>query len=141
MFQSLTLPQNPTILESGTGQGRSTWAFLELWPDAHVFTCDPDREHNFQDKRITFFRMQTVKLKWHKLIDLFFIDNSHTYENVKEDFEKFFKFVKKGGYIVFHDYHEDGGDVSGIRDFVKQLDPAKVKLFTSGEFGGAVYTK
>jgi predicted O-methyltransferase YrrM len=36
-------------------------------------------------------------------IDLLFIDGDHTYEGVKQDFEMYEPFVKKGGMIVLHD--------------------------------------
>ncbi len=36
-------------------------------------------------------------------IDFLFIDGDHTYEGVKQDFEMYEKFVKKGGIIAFHD--------------------------------------
>lgn len=39
-------------------------------------------------------------LQW---IDFLFIDGDHTYEGVKQDFEMYGQFVKKGGVIAFHD--------------------------------------
>jgi predicted O-methyltransferase YrrM len=41
-------------------------------------------------------------------IDLLFIDGDHNYDAVKEDFYKFMPLVKRGGYIVFDDLHQDG---------------------------------
>lgn len=38
-------------------------------------------------------------------LDLLFIDGDHTLDGVKNDFERYSKYVKKGGYIVFDDYH------------------------------------
>ena len=35
--------------------------------------------------------------------DLLLIDGSHTYEDVKKDYEMYSKLVKKGGFILLHD--------------------------------------
>lgn len=51
-------------------------------------------------------------------LDLLFIDGDHTYKGVKQDYEMYSKYVRKGGLIVFHDindtdYHKRiGCDVS-----------------------------
>lgn len=39
------------------------------------------------------------------LLDLLFIDGDHTFDGIKNDFEKYSKYVKKNGYIIFDDYH------------------------------------
>ena len=40
-------------------------------------------------------------------LDLLFIDGDHTYDGVKNDFERYNKYVKKGGFIVFDDYQHE----------------------------------
>ena len=40
---------------------------------------------------------------WDKPIDLLHIDGRHFYEDIKEDFEGWSKFVPKGGHIILHD--------------------------------------
>lgn len=40
-------------------------------------------------------------------LDLLFIDGDHTLDGVKNDFERYSKYVKKNGYIVFDDYHHE----------------------------------
>ena len=147
MFATLKLPKNPVILESGTAAGKSVWALSELWPDADITTCDPNTAPQQLPGNVRFFNCKTVELdlqpfyKWTKKIDLLFIDNSHHLVDIKADWDKYEPFVKKGGYIVFHDYHPDGLGVEEIRDFVDALPKEKVKLFLEGEFHGAVYTK
>jgi cephalosporin hydroxylase len=37
------------------------------------------------------------------LADILFIDGNHEYDFVSKDFKNYGKFVKRGGYIVFHD--------------------------------------
>lgn len=39
-------------------------------------------------------------------LDFLFIDGDHSYEGVKNDFEFYSQFVKKGGKIVFHDVND-----------------------------------
>ena len=39
--------------------------------------------------------------------DLLFIDGDHTLDGVKNDFERYNKYVKKGGFIIFDDYHHE----------------------------------
>lgn len=41
-------------------------------------------------------------------IDLLFIDGDHTYDAVLNDYKKFSKYVKSGGFIVFDDLHQEG---------------------------------
>lgn len=49
-------------------------------------------------------------------IDFLFIDGDHSYEGVKQDFEMYAKFVRKGGLIAFHDIvkHKMPEDVCGV---------------------------
>ena len=43
---------------------------------------------------------------WNKDIDICFIDGCHGYECVKNNFLNVDKFIKKGGYVIFHDAGE-----------------------------------
>lgn len=45
-------------------------------------------------------------LLYKPFIDFLFIDGDHSYEGVKEDFEKYSPYVKTGGSIVFHDIND-----------------------------------
>lgn len=51
----------------------------------------------------TIGNSREIGKKWNKPIDFLFIDGSHIYEDVKNDFEKFYPFVKEGGIIAIHD--------------------------------------
>ncbi len=44
---------------------------------------------------------------WNQPIDLLFIDGSHHYEDVKQDFLQWSRYVKTGGLILFHDSRKD----------------------------------
>ena len=59
-------------------------------------------------------------------IDLLFIDGDHNYKSVLNDYMKFSKYVKSGGFIVFDDLHQDGPK----KCFKEIVDNKKdVKLF------------
>jgi len=38
-------------------------------------------------------------------LDLLFIDGDHTLDGVQNDYVRYSKYVRKGGYIIFDDYH------------------------------------
>lgn len=46
-------------------------------------------------------------------VDVLFIDGDHSYAGVKGDFERYQAWVRKGGYIIFHDIVEDWGQRYG----------------------------
>ena len=54
-------------------------------------------------------------------IDLLFIDGNHN--EVAIDFNNFIKYVKNGGYILFHDYTQ----CRPVKDFVDTLDGSMVE--------------
>lgn len=60
-------------------------------------------------------------------LDLLFIDGDHTLDGVKNDFERYSKYIKKGGYIVFDDYHH-----TIIKDYCDKLlkENSTIKLIT-----------
>ncbi|MCP4133094.1 MAG: class I SAM-dependent methyltransferase [bacterium] len=49
--------------------------------------------------------------KYKDSIDMMFIDGAHTYSYVKSDTQKALAMVKKGGYIIWHDYKHKLPDV------------------------------
>lgn len=53
-----------------------------------------------------------VVKKWRKQIDMLFIDGNHEYKAVLNDFNKWVRFLKKGGVIVFHDANNLNYDVN-----------------------------
>lgn len=57
--------------------------------------------NSYFDKTETNFKEE---LNSHEL-DLLFIDGDHTLDGVKNDYVRYSKYVKKGGYIIFDDYH------------------------------------
>ena len=112
IMSTLDLPQKPIILELGTHQGRSTKAMRLLWPKADITTVDNQvrpTERFVKEMKITFlFGGAGYAIPWKRKIDLLFVDDDHIYETVVEDIKRFKKWVKKGGYILFHDYYGEG---------------------------------
>lgn len=121
----------PTIVEIGSFMGKSTVCFgLGAVKYAKIYALDTfsgnekDFKLGVQFKSKSFFdKFETNLLKfgvrkkvtpvvgysqeigktWNKKIDLLFIDGSHLYEDVKKDFELFYKWLKPGGIVAFHD--------------------------------------
>lgn len=98
-------------------------------PFENLLTNDPNMEHYQKLDKITMLKTSenlnnnnkynaeikliqdysnNVKLTNINNIDLLFLDGDHNYKAVKEDFYKFMPLVKKGGYIVFDDLHQNG---------------------------------
>lgn len=65
--------------------------------NVHILTAD---SHLEETKNNLFSILNNEKL------DFLFIDGDHSYEGVKQDFEMYSPFVKKGGYIGFHDIND-----------------------------------
>jgi predicted O-methyltransferase YrrM len=134
-FSKLKLSVYPTILELGTGSGRSTKALRLLFPTADITTCDPGGTDLNIMKSInaTFKQCRGDELEWDKPIDLLFIDDDHQAVTVIDDIVKYKPFIKKGGYIVFHDYYG-----TGVKEAVDQLLP-DAKPIQTGEFSQAIW--
>jgi predicted O-methyltransferase YrrM len=62
--------------------------------------------------------IDTVELSktWEIPIDFLFIDADHLYEGVHADWENWNGFVKKGGYVSFHDYNNEWEGVQRVVD-------------------------
>jgi len=58
------------------------------------------------DSHLIDTKNQIISILGDKKLDFLFIDGDHTYEGVKQDFEMYSPFVKKGGYIAFHDIND-----------------------------------
>lgn len=59
-------------------------------------------------------------------IDFLFIDGDHSYEGVKRDFEIYSQFVKKGGYVAFHDVNIIKN--CGVDKFWNELEGEKIEF-------------
>ena len=116
------------IVEVGSWKGKSTITMALANPKARIFAIDPftgSQEHEFLEggkvdtyqefqnncrtfkveKNIKPLRMTSEQaiqfLK--EPIDMLFIDGSHEYDDVKNDFEFLFPLVRERGIVLFHD--------------------------------------
>ncbi len=65
--------------------------------------------------------------------DFIFIDGDHSYEGVKKDFEMYTPFLKKGGYVGFHDIKKFQHSNDGVEQFWKELNyPVKLEFKSDG---------
>jgi len=149
------------IVELGTEFGFSTFVFAAPkigtvygidWFKGDEFTGIPDTKKMFMDfkKEVSKrFGINNIKViegrftdvvkKWNKPIDILHIDGSHRYEDVKEDYKNWSKFVKKDGIILLHDVHVPQDQRFGVGRFFDEIDPPKLKFFHS--FGLGVVSK
>ena len=84
---------------------------------------------NLQLNNVTLIKgyFDDVVKTWDTEIDLLHIDGFHSYEAVKNDFEKWSGFVPNTGVILFHD--TDSHDARfGVKQFFNEIDMPKHEL-------------
>lgn len=132
MIQNL-IPQGSVICEIGVFKGDFARELHKLSPQ-HLFLCDPWEEglsysgdHDGQNGNIyhssslhqhvvTLFHQETnVSIHREKseifipkladaLLDVAYVDGDHSYQAVKADLNGLYSKIKKGGFIMGHDY-------------------------------------
>jgi predicted O-methyltransferase YrrM len=60
---------------------------------------------------------------FYRTADLVFIDGNHAYENVKSDSNNAFRIVRKGGVVIWDDYHPECGP--GVMRYLSKLNNPK----------------
>ncbi len=138
------LPPDPKILEIGTFRGLSAVVMAKARPDVEITTIDPHigihdapmlysnpfivetnlKKYGVYD-RVKHISLSSRDFSPKDEYDLLFIDGDHSYSGVSLDYHKFELFVKKGGYIVFHDF----GDHKGVTKFVTELHKENAIIF------------
>lgn len=88
---------------------------------------------------------EVKKILGNRQLDYLFIDGDHTYKGVKQDFEMYSPFVRKGGIIAFHDIvkHPDTScQVDLFWEEIKQKYPAReyVRDWNQRKFGIGIIT-
>lgn len=157
MVLASALKKKSTIVEIGSFKGKSTACLAFGSPKtAKVYAIDTFEGNkkdflegvqfmgkNFYDEFVEnlervglFYKIVPLKgfsanigKKWDKPIDLLFIDGSHVYEDVKQDFELFYPWVKPGGMVVFHDVDQKFPGVKKVWDEISEP-----KLSGRGQF-------
>ena len=72
--------------------------------------------------RVTMYGMDSIEateLFPDEMLDFVFIDASHAYEDVKSDIIAWLPKVKKGGWMIFHDF--DNPSFPGVRQAVEEV--------------------
>ena len=103
--------QNPTILELGVQNGRSTKKFLEICKinSGKLYSVDIDDCSNVvNDENWNFFHTRDddftfIKSKIPNLIDVLFIDTLHEADHVEKLIYGYFDKIKIGGYLFIDD--------------------------------------
>lgn len=117
------MPMDAVIVKIGAGAGTDTVAILEATQSLVIFSIDilagekPEttNEHlrlieNGYDQSGNVIRIwgdsKVVGKRWPIPIDWLHIDGDHSYEGISGDILEWFRHIKPGGYISFHDYND-----------------------------------
>lgn len=136
-----SLPENATLVEIGSWQGKSTYCILSGLKSGKLYAIDPFNasggedwnENEYKEKAQGIDLLETFKTNVRKFfdagkvevrkgfsnqfhdefeqIDFLFIDGDHSIKGCKEDYDLYAQKVNKGGYIAFHDYYPDRPDL------------------------------
>jgi len=129
------LPDNPTVVEIGSWQGKSTYCILSGLKSGKLYAIDPFNasggedwnEDEYQQIAKGINLLETFKTNVRKFlkvgkvevrqgfskqfkdefeeIHFLFIDGDHSIKGCQEDYDLFAHRVVRGGYIAFHDFH------------------------------------
>ena len=104
------------VVNIGANVGTSALAILEVTEKSTIFSIDikpcPEERENIINSGHTAYSVirilgdsTRVVLGWNPKIeiDLLFVDGNHSEEALRRDFE-WVNFVRKGGFVLFHDY-------------------------------------
>jgi MMP 1-O-methyltransferase len=107
------------IVEIGSWKGKSTICLglgSRAGKSVHIYAIDPHADYRFGDFKANVERAgiselvtpipslsQQAAADFDKPIELLFVDGSHEYEAVLEDFERWVPKVLEGGWVAFHD--------------------------------------
>lgn len=111
------LGKDSVYLEVGTQYGRSL-DFVRKFSKGDVFGVDIDNSLFLGVKGANLIHKpsnEAVKT-WTLPIDVLFIDGDHSYEGCMDDWNNFSPFVKKGGWVFFHDCDETSPGVVQVFD-------------------------
>lgn len=120
---SAQLPPGSTIVEIGTAQGGSAYIFARVTAGKNIsiysYDIAPSQEalKNLKGLKVNIIAQSSTKgaAQWPRKvgrpIDLLFLDGSHTFINIYNDYNNWVRFLKPGAWILFHDYDplETGG--------------------------------
>lgn len=120
-----TLPDDAVMVNIGVGVGTGSLAMAEIKPYGRLYSIDISKggpEGGFENEKNAFRNAEMAALPvqilgdsgevhkgWQKLtndlqIDLIFIDADHSEKALQKDIDGWVRFVRVGGYALFHDY-------------------------------------
>lgn len=133
-----SLPDDSTLVCIGVGTGTGSLAMAEIAPKSNIYSVDiseggpfggfSNEKNAFDSAGICPYptqilgNSQIVHNKWEEIshnssIDLLFIDGDHAAQALQGDIDGWVKFVKPGGYVLYHDYGSTHwGDVQKVVD-------------------------
>lgn len=146
---SKLVPDNGVVVEVGSHLGRSSYCWAKSIPESATLYCidhwgDILNDSVLISNRYTTF-LENVKdckniipiigkaprINYpRKLIDILYVDASHTNPNDLEIILFFKKFLKPGALICGHDYHEEWPVVVQNVKTLEKIYQAKAKLFS-----------
>ena len=137
--------QPETIVDLGVDYGYSTFCFAipeigQIYGidsfegdicagerDTYEYVNDKIKELDLKNVTIIKGFFDDIVRTWDKSIDILHIDGLHTYEAVKNDFEKWSPFVKENGIILMHDTMVDDPKF-GVGKFFKEITLPKTNF-------------
>jgi len=93
--------------------------------------------HNLTNIKIVKGEFSEIAKIWNLPIDILHIDGLHTYNAVKNDYEKWSKFLKNDGIILFHDVTS----FEEIAQFFRDVNDGLYKLYFTHSAGLGILTK
>lgn len=110
-------------LEIGVHKGRSL-NFARQNFKGDVFGIDI-LDHGARVKKTNFIKGDSLEVKWNLPIRVLFIDGEHRYERVKAEWEKYYPFVVRGGWVFFHDADDSSPEVVKFTEELKGIKYSK----------------
>jgi precorrin-6B methylase 2 len=123
LLQAITqsLPDGAVVVQIGAGVGTASLGMVEMKPSIEAYTVDISEGGPFgglENERNAFAKTglrvphqilgdsQEVWKDWpeERGIDLLFIDGDHSSTGLQRDIDGWLRFLKPGGYVLFHDY-------------------------------------
>lgn len=110
---AVLLPPAPLCVNIGSGAGTSVIAVLEARSDAKIVDVDIEAMNGIvqiqeagylNSGRYERIISDSKLVKWPYLCDYLFIDGDHTDPGIRGDLEVWLPRVRKGGYVLIHDY-------------------------------------